>query len=148
MFAIEGMDEYSYFRGIQDIDGFVQEVEEYQQGPQFAEDLRTVGVECVVLGGVRDEVRSLLYFSFALVLKRDLADIFGLFEQNKFYRITHSPRNKAELVQDVERYYLPEVAKRLVDTYLPEKEATPEELTELVGHVSQLQVIVSVSSVS
>ncbi|KAL7414751.1 Alpha/Beta hydrolase protein [Mrakia frigida] len=109
MFAIEGMDEYSYFRGIQDMDGFVQEVEEYQQGPQFAEDLRTVGVECVVLGGVRDE--------------------------NKFYRITHSPRTKAELVQDVERYYLPEAAARLVDTYLPEKEATPEELTELVGHI-------------
>lgn len=70
MFAIEGMDEYSYFRGIQDMDGFVQEVEEYQQGPQFAEDLRTVGVECVVLGGVRDEVRFAFLFLFVSLLFR------------------------------------------------------------------------------
>lgn len=36
---------------------------------------------------------------------------------------------------DVERYYLPEASKRLVDAYLPEDTATPEELTEIVGHV-------------
>lgn len=62
MRAVEGMDEHSYFRGVQDVDGFVQEVEGYQQGTEFAEDLRKVGVQCVVLGGVRDEVRLLLCF--------------------------------------------------------------------------------------
>lgn len=58
MKAVEGMGEYSYFRGVQDVDGFVQEVETYQQGEGFAEDLRKVGVQCVVVGGVRDEVSS------------------------------------------------------------------------------------------
>lgn len=61
-----------------------------------------------------------------------------LFCQNNFYRITHSPQSKAELLKDVERYYLPEASARLVDAYLPEDTATPEELTEIVGHVSVL----------
>lgn len=53
--VVENLGQFQTFRGQQD-EVVVKEITEYQQSKQFADDLRAIGVECVVLGGCRDEV--------------------------------------------------------------------------------------------
>lgn len=95
--VVENLGQFATFRGVQD-EKIVKEITEYQQSKQFADDLKTIGVESVVLGGCRDEVRFLPRVpSTAPLLTACLYDV--LFFRTFSTRSSTTPRPRRSLLR-------------------------------------------------
>ncbi|OXC65569.1 hypothetical protein AYX13_05414 [Cryptococcus neoformans] len=109
--AVQDMGELCTFRGIVGDDGWVRADEmEFQKNGGLAKGLREAGVQCIVVGDVRDE--------------------------DFFYRGVHPCKKYDDLVPNIARYYPYDQSQQFLASYHPiPKDPSPTELDDRLGRV-------------